>query len=147
MVNKPRRRWPWIVGAVLLAVVIGVVVHGGDNSSTSPTTGTAPPAHAPAAPTPGLVARQATRPTGPLTSFGDGTYQVGTAAGDIAAGSYRSAGSTEGMPCYWARTGDLAGKVDTIIAEGYPSGPTTITIKNSDSAFLASGCAPWNKVG
>lgn len=108
---------------------------------------TAPPAHAPAAPTPGLVARQPTSPTGPLTSFGDGTYPVGTGAGDVAPGFYRSTGTTEGMPCYWARSKDSTGNVDAIIADGYPSGPTTVTIKTSDTAFIASGCAPWHKVG
>jgi hypothetical protein len=76
-----------------------------------------------------------------LTSFGDGTYQVGTAAGDVTAGLYRTAGPTEGMPCYWARTKDSTGKADAIIADGYPTGPTTVTIKNSDGAFLASECA------
>jgi hypothetical protein len=147
LVTKPRRTWPWIVaGTVLLLVVIGVVHHG-DNSSTSPATARAPQAHAPAAPPPDLVARQPPPPTGPLTSFGDGTYRVGTAAGDVAAGFYRSTGSTEGMPCYWARAKDTTGQIDTIIADGYPSGPTTVTIKNSDGAFLASGCAPWRKVG
>jgi hypothetical protein len=125
---------------VLALVVIGVV-HGGGNSVP------APRAHTPAGPKPGLGARQPASPTGPLTSFGDGTYQVGTAAGDVPAGVYRSAGPTEGMPCYWARTKDPTGKVDAITAEGYPSGPATVTIKNSDGAFVASGCAPWSKVG
>jgi hypothetical protein len=145
LVTKSRRMWPWIVtGVALLVVVIGVVHRA---TSRATVTVIEPPAHAPAAPPLGLVARRPAPPTGPLTSFGDGTYQVGTAPGDVAAGSYRSTGSTEGMSCYWARTKDPTGNVDTIIADGYPSGPTTITIKDSDGAFLASGCAPWNKVG
>ncbi|MGB9279037.1 MAG: hypothetical protein WCB57_02950 [Pseudonocardiaceae bacterium] len=145
LVNKLRRKWPWIVGgAVLLLVVIGVV-NGCGNSS--PSRAAAPQAHAPAAPKPDLIAQQPVPPTGPLTSFGDGTYQVGTAAGNVPAGSYRTAGPTEGMPCYWARTKDSTGKTDAIIADGYPTGPTTIMIQNSDGAFLASGCAQWSKVG
>jgi hypothetical protein len=131
-------------GAVLLLVVIGVV-NGGDNRSTS--TAAAPQAHAPAAPKPALVARQPAPLTGPLTAFGDGTYRVGTAAGDVTAGLYRTAGPTEGMPCYWARTKDSTGKPDAIIADGYPTEPTIVMIKNSDGAFLASGCAQWSKVG
>ncbi|HVQ98383.1 MAG TPA: hypothetical protein VMS16_06185 [Mycobacterium sp.] len=64
-----------------------------------------------------------------MTSFGDGTYQVGTAAGDVTAGLYRTAGPTEGMPCYWARTKDSTGKADALIADGYPTGPTTVTVR------------------
>jgi hypothetical protein len=144
LVNKPRRKWPWIVsGAVVLLVVIGAV-NGGDNSSTS--TAAAPQAHAPAAETRSGHAAADT-PTERLTSFGDGTYQVGTAASDVTAGLYRTAGPTEGMPCYWARTKDSTGKADAIIADGYPTGPTTVTIKNSDGAFLASECAQYSKVG
>lgn len=145
MVNKARRKWPWIVGgAVLLLLVVIDVLNGCDNSSAS--RAAAPHAQTPAAPKPDLIARQPAPPTGPLTSFRDGTYQVGTAAGNVAAGSYRTAGPTEGMPCYWARTKDSTGQAGAIIADGYPTGPTTVMIKSSDGAFLASGCAKWSKV-
>ena len=153
MVSKPRRVWLWIVGgAALLALVIGVV-HGGRGRFTARTPATAARAHAPANAIPPGGARQPAPaplpapPTGPLTSFEDGTYRVGTAAREVSAGRYRSAGPTEGMPCYWARTKDSTGKVDAIIAQGYPDGPTTVTIKHSDRAFVTSGCARWSKIG
>ncbi|MDQ2884393.1 MAG: hypothetical protein M3Y48_25485, partial [Actinomycetota bacterium] len=106
----------------------------------------APQAHAPAAPKPNLGVRQPAHPTGPLTSFGDGTYQVGTAAGEVPAGTYRTLGSTEGMPCYWART-KATTDTSTIIASGYAPGPATVTIKSSDGAFVTSGCARWIRDG
>lgn len=40
-------------------------------------------------------------PPGPKTSFGDGTFTVGT---DIVPGVYQSAGPVEGGVCYWKRS-------------------------------------------
>lgn len=125
-------------------VVLGVVGCG-NHSTTSTAQVTAAPVPKVAAPKP--MMRQPAPPPGPLTTFGDGIYRVGTAAGDITAGLYHSAGPTESMPCYWARTHDPTGKIDTIITDSYPPGPTTVTITSSDGAFLASGCAPWSKIG
>lgn len=153
MVSKPRRVWLWIVGgAALLALVIGVV-HGGRGHFTARAPATAARAHAPANATAPSGARQPAPaplpapPTGPLTSFEDGTYRIGTAAGEVLTGRYRSSGPTEGMPCYWARTKDSTGRASAIIAQGHPDGPATVTIKRSDRAFVASGCARWIRIG
>jgi hypothetical protein len=83
-------------------------------------------------------------PTGPVTSFTSGTYVVGT---DIVAGTYKTTGSTSSLPCYWARRKDTSGDFAAIIANGNPSGPTTVTISKSDGAFETSGCDTWQKVG
>ena len=40
-------------------------------------------------------------PPGPKTSFGDGTYAVGT---EIVPGVYQSPGPVEGGVCYWKRS-------------------------------------------
>jgi hypothetical protein len=145
VITKSRRRCRWIIAAAALLMVVLGVVGCGHYSTTSTAQVTAARVPKVAAPKP--MMRQPAPPTGPLTTFGDGIYRVGTAAGDITAGLYRSAGPTEGMPCYWARTQDPTGKIDTIITDSYPPGPTTVTITSSDGAFVVSGCAPWSKVG
>jgi hypothetical protein len=87
--SKRPRRWPWVllgmpVGAIVMLVVVGIA--GGSNRPTAPSTTPAAPAtadalggaaavHAPRAtlqPTPAPPA-----PSGPLTTFGDGTWEVG----------------------------------------------------------------------
>jgi hypothetical protein len=71
--------------------------------------------------------------TGPLTTFGDGTYIVGT---DILPGTYKS----DGQSGYWARLKNTEGGLDSIITNKYSSGgPQTVTIKKTDKAFETSG--------
>jgi len=79
-------------------------------------------------------------PNAPLTSFGDGTYVVGT---DIEPGTYKATPSGQ---CYWARLSSTADESD-IIANHLASGPTTVTISNTDAAFLTNRCGAWTKVG
>lgn len=73
--------------------------------------------------------------------FEDGTYQVGS---DVQAGTYKA---EPGGSCYWARLRDLTGGVNSILANGLPSGPTSVTILPSDTAFESNGCGTWTKVG
>lgn len=83
--------------------------------------------------------------SGPASSFGDGTFVVGT---DVVAGTYKTTGSaTSGLPCYWARLKNTSGDFSAIIANGNPTGPTTVTISRSDGAFETSGCNQWRKTG
>jgi hypothetical protein len=84
--------------------------------------------------------------SGPVTSFSDGTYLVGT---DIVAGTYHTTGPASygsGL-CYWEREKDTSGNFDSIIANDLGHGPTTVTISSSDGAFKTSGCNTWTKVG
>lgn len=141
-VKKSRRKWPWIVGGVVaLMFIIGVANEGntatnatgpaGSSALTNQTTGSAP--SSPAA------------PSGPLTSFGDGTYAVGT---DILAGTYHTTGqnNTNPMGCYWERDTDTSGNTSSIIANNIGKGPATVTISASDGAFKTAGCNTWTKV-
>jgi hypothetical protein len=146
-VNVPWRKWPWFVGGAVLVIVVIGVVHNRDRGLAVIAPAATSQAHPSAVARPNMVTRQPARPTGPVTSFGDGNYRVGAAAGDVSPGRYSSTGPTEGMPCYWARTQDPAGKADGVIADGYPPGPTTVTIENADGAFVVSGCGQWSKVG
>jgi hypothetical protein len=92
--------------------------------------------------TPAIPAAQPA-PTGPVTSFGAGTYVVGP---DIIPGTYKTAGPVNTSLCYWARLRDTSGELSSIIANNNISGPTTVTIKPTDGAFQTSRCATWNKV-
>jgi hypothetical protein len=73
--------------------------------------------------------------------FYGGTYQVGS---DVQAGTYKA---DPGGSCYWARLRDLTGGVNSILANGLPNGPTSVTILSSDIAFESDGCGTWTKVG
>jgi hypothetical protein len=69
---------------------------------------------------------------------GDGVFLVGS---DIRAGEYRT--SAEAGPCYWARLSGTSGDFDDIITNGTPTGPTVVTIEDSDYAFETTGCTEW----
>ena len=74
-------------------------------------------------------------------TFGDGTWMVGE---DIKAGTYRTKGDPDG--CYWARLSGTSGELTDLIANGNPTGTTTVTISATDVAFETSGCAAWRPV-
>ena len=78
------------------------------------------------------------KPSGPVTSFGGGTFVVGT---DIVAGTYKAKPSGE---CYWARVRGTSDESD-IIANHMSSGPSTVTISSSDGAFVSHRCGQWTK--
>lgn len=82
-----------------------------------------------------------TTPPGPYKTFGDGTLPVGTSPGDIAPGTYQTAGLAG---CYWARLSGLGGQLSDIIANGDPSGSAIVTIAPTDVAFDSEGCGTWS---
>lgn len=71
----------------------------------------------------------------------DGTYEVGV---DIEPGKYKSSGTT-GYGCYYARLKANDGSLGDIIQNNNSQGPSVVTIKESDSYFETTGCAPWVK--
>jgi hypothetical protein len=143
---KKSRKWPWVLG-ILVAFGLGAAVGGSGGSTpavapaASGSTTTTVTAVAPA-PAPVTVTAQAAAPVappapaGPATSFGDGTFKVGT---DIAAGSYKTSGPRDSaMPlCYWARLKDDSGS--NIIANDNSQGPTRFTTKVGEYVQIA-GC-------
>lgn len=79
----------------------------------------------------------------PATSFGNGTWAVGS---DIAPGTYVSAGSLDEYGCYWERASSFDGDFDSIIANDFvspESGQAVVTIKSTDVAFVSSYCGTW----
>ncbi|MBA0125079.1 hypothetical protein H0B56_05940 [Haloechinothrix sp. YIM 98757] len=71
---------------------------------------------------------------------GDGVWVVGE---DIEAGTYR--GNAEGRDCYWARLSGTSGDFGDLITNGNSSGPTVVTIQDSDAAFETNRCGEWRK--
>ncbi|MFD3532052.1 hypothetical protein [Streptomyces sp. NPDC058664] len=79
--------------------------------------------------------------TGPVASFTAGTYLVGE---DIKAGAYKTPGATDGA-CYWARSKDDSGELDSIIANHLGEGPARVTVRKGE-VFETSGCEEWHLV-
>jgi hypothetical protein len=73
------------------------------------------------------------------TEFGDGTYIVGK---DIEPGTYKSNDSV----VYWARLKDFSGDLESIHANGVPTGPEIVEISSSDVGFQTSGGGTWTKI-
>lgn len=142
---RRRRRWPWIIGGVVLALVVVSALNAGQGTpsparSTStptvaatPSTALALPA-APASPAPAPVPA----PAGPLTTFGNGTYLVGE---DVTPGKYRSPGVQDSIAplCYW----DLTDESGTIKDQGIANeGPSRATLREG-LTFKSQGCEDW----
>jgi hypothetical protein len=74
----------------------------------------------------------------PVTSFGEGTYKVGS---QIVAQTYRAPGGTG---CYWARLSNPSGGVNEVIADDDAVGPAIVTVAPSDAAFESNDCGTWS---
>jgi hypothetical protein len=72
----------------------------------------------------------------------DGTYRVGI---DIVPGTYHSGGPSPGgaSDCYWARLSSL--NPTDIISNDISTGPQTVVIQPSDTAFQTRSCQTWKK--
>ncbi len=160
---KARRRWPWAVGGLALGLLIGSVSGAAGSSTATVTAAAAAPARtvtvtAPAPPPETITVTvpapppvqadppAAAAPSGPLTTFGDGVWEVGV---DVAAGKYKTAGpGSDGIGmCYHARLKNNDGSLGDIIDNNISQGPVTVTIKPGDGYFETNGCQDWVKVG
>jgi hypothetical protein len=114
-----------VVAALLVAgwVLTAGVAHA-DPEPPPPPPG--PPGDAPPPPAAGL-----------MTSFGNGTYSVGT---EIEPGVYESAGPVEGGVCYWKRSNG-----EGIVANAMSKKPQTVQIDPGDTTFKSSECQEWQK--
>jgi hypothetical protein len=137
-------------GLCVLAVVFTAVVLNNFSAAVDKAVGPAPSLAPLPAPVGGgkLPAPATSAPpvaSSPATSFGEGTYVVGT---DIAPGTYRTAGpASDGSgSCYWEREKNTSGDFGSIIANNLGRGPATVTISRSDGAFKTTGCDTWHKV-
>jgi hypothetical protein len=87
-----------------------------------------------------------TKPAGPQTSFGDGTWEVGA---DIVAGTYMAQVPNTSLICYWERESGLSGTAGDVIANGTVAakGQAKVTVAAGDKGFKSQGCGTWHKVG
>jgi hypothetical protein len=131
-----------VVGAFVALIVIVGVSGGGTAPAPAPAMTYSAPApvvtQAPAVvQAPPVV--QAPAETGPLTTFGNGTYVVGE---DVKAGKYRSPAPQEGAisMCYFDVRNDAGDIVDQGVAN---EGPSRVTLRNG-TTFKSSGCEDWS---
>ena len=118
------RWWFW----ALVVIFIIIIANAGNQGSTpSPTS----------APTP---TQSASVPKSPLTSFGDGTYIVGT---DIQSGTYRNSG---GSNCYYARLSGFGGTSADIIDNENTDTSAIVTISSTDKGFQSKNCGTWTQI-
>ena len=74
-----------------------------------------------------------------LTSFGDGTWQVGV---DVLPGTYATVG---GVDCRHAFSAAVTGS--DIVKSAVAPGPATVVLAEDDGWFATSGCSTWTRVG
>lgn len=74
-----------------------------------------------------------------LTSFGDGTWQVGV---DVLPGTYTSAG---GPDCRHAFRAAVTGS--DIVAGTVDPGPAAVVLAEASGYFDTAGCGTWTRVG
>lgn len=135
------------LGAVVAISVIASV-SGGNSAAPAASTPASTPASSTAAPAPTFAAPAPTQAapvempaveSGPMTTFGNGTYEVGV---DVAAGKYRSSGVEDSIAplCYWDLTDGNGKIVDQGVAN---EGPSRATLKKG-LTFKSSGCEDWS---
>lgn len=78
--------------------------------------------------------------TSSRTSFGDGTFIIGT---DIEPGTYKNVGGTS---CYYARLSGFEGSISDIITNENVDSSAIVTISAGDKGFKSSRCGTWTKM-
>jgi uncharacterized protein (DUF2141 family) len=150
-----KKRWlPWLIGGstVLLLVCCGAVaattLSGGDDDPEGAAPPAAAPTNPPAADTPATQppaseAPASEAPPPPAAAgIGDGTWLV---PADIKPGTYAVTVPGDSNGCYWQRSRNAEGDLDSILANDNvaPGGHVIVTIAPSDKAFTSTGCGDW----
>lgn len=99
---------------------------------------------------PTAAATSATAPpaAGPLTSFGDGTHEVGSGPGQIPPATYVAVVPKAAFDfCMWSRLSGFSGEGKDTITFGTGNGgdKMRVTIASSDKGFETKGCGTWSK--
>lgn len=123
-----------LIALGLLVVIIAIASPGSRKPTASP-----------ADPLSTVVTGSTSRtvqPAGPVSEFGNGTYEVGT---DIKPGKYKTAGPAQDdymKMCYWSRSKNSSGDFGSIITNGTTQGPDVVTT-NKGEILKASGSCTW----
>lgn len=156
---KKSRTWWKVAVGVLVGLILGLIIGGNSATPAAPTAAPAAPASAAAAPVtvpppaatvvpapvPVPAAPAPVSPAGPLTSFSNGTYEVGA---DIVPGKYKTPGprSSDILDSCYMEVGNGSGSVTGIDQNDNLTGPGVVTLK-SGKVFKTSGGCTWTKVG
>jgi hypothetical protein len=148
--KKPKRfGWPTVIITAVAALSLGGIIGNvGDTAPTAEPSATATaskPAEAKSAPSASKTpeAKKTTEPVAEST-IGEGTYQIGV---DAQPGRYKTQVPQNSSGCYWERTKDDSGDMDSIIANDSvnPGARASITV-NRGEFFKSSGCGTWTRV-
>jgi hypothetical protein len=129
----PRPRQPRPVATYVVAAGLAVGLMG----AVGAVQGATPDSTTPAAPSGGYVANVSV-PGRIMTSFGDGTWQIGV---DVEPGTYTT-GRAADPACHHALRNSRTG---TNVAEDW--GSSTVVLTEADGWFQTSGCATWKRAG
>lgn len=126
-----------IVALAAVGVAVSIACSTGSGKDTG--SGAGPQQTTAASPSPAT--------TGPVLAFGDGTYETGTKAGQVPAGTYRTTVPAGSANCYWARLRDMSGQLAAIIANDNAGAgePVIVAIAPTDGGFTTSGCGTWHR--
>ncbi|MEU8880979.1 hypothetical protein [Streptomyces hydrogenans] len=132
-------------GAVVVVVAIGAAMGGGGDEGTTPEAKSSAPATSGGKGSDsGSKAPESKAPEEKkaVTIDGDGDFEVGS---DLKPGLYRTTGNEDAM-CYWERSKDATGELDSILANDNVTGTAYVEIKKSDKFFKSTGCETWEAV-
>lgn len=136
--ERRRPHWPSIISAlsVLGIAAAAVLVVWSDNPAMGAADHAAHVAKPTAAPGPAVPQ--------PNTVPGDGTFLVGTKAGQVRPGVYQTAA---GESCYWERLSDLSGEYTGLLMNGgFRKGQKLVQVEQGDYAFSSQNCGTWTAV-
>ncbi|GHA94925.1 hypothetical protein ACIQRS_18840 [Streptomyces termitum] len=154
MTHSPQRSWfarhkvLTAAGAVVAVVVIGTAVGGGGEDPKAPEAKSSAPASSGAGKSDaGKSGSEAPASKAPekkkaATIDGDGDFEVGA---DVKPGLYRSTGN-EDAGCYWERSKDAKGELDSILANDNVTGTSYVEVLKTDKLFKSTGCGTWEAV-
>ncbi|MFF2774900.1 hypothetical protein ACFVU3_08320 [Streptomyces sp. NPDC058052] len=130
-------------GAVVVVVAIGAAMGGGGDEGTTEAKPSATASSGGKATESGAKAPESKAPEKKaVTIDGDGDFEVGS---DVKPGLYRTTGNEDAL-CYWERSKDATGELDSILANDNVTGTAYVEIKKSDKFFKSTGCSAWEAV-
>lgn len=139
-----KKKWPYVLGGIAALIVLGSAMNSGKSGATGSSASPTPSSGSGVSNAQPAVQQPVPQSSGPATSMGAGSYQVGT---DIVAGRYKTTGPDKSSifpNCYWERSKDDSGEFKSIISNDNIQGPGTLSVKAGEFLKLTGGCE-WVK--